>query len=91
MNLSEFLTYCTLKGLVNYKIKIDSKLTAYDVEADAHYKIQIANDDYKLDMIYAVVGESAVIVKFDLGRHFPMGHEVLYQPGVADMVECFCK
>ena len=91
MELNQFLTYCTLKGLVERKIKIDSKLTSYDVEADAHYKIQIANEKYQLDLIYAVVGNQAVIVRGYLHQSILVsGRETFHQPGVGDMVRCFC-
>lgn len=91
MDLMQFLTYCTLKDLVAHKMEVPAEKRSYDVEADAHYKVKIVNDNYQLDLLYAVVGDQSVIISGNLYKHFPAAHEIWPQPDVGDMVRAFCK
>ena len=74
-------------------MKVRERESAYDVDAEAHYKISISSDDYQAVILYATVLDQAVIIKGTLYKgSATLGNlETIHQPTTRDLVKVFCS
>jgi len=87
MNLSKFITYCTLKNYVRSHNEL--KRLSYDDDTERHFVLSLQGRGYSGSVKYARVGDKIAILRCSLWDHGPAGANIKVQPSLNDLLDAF--